>query len=234
METTVRRLTRSRRDRVFAGICGGLAAYMGLDPVLVRVLYVALTLLSWGTGILIYLLAWIIIPVDSEEAVAVIAPKDESSRRDARRIFGVLLVIVGLLALASTTLPWFHLFHSLRLAGPIVLMTIGLVMLMWKREPVVSRPTDAAPLRGAEEGAAPHSTASAGYAEPKRLVRVEQGHKIAGVCAGLGEYFNIDPTIVRLLFIAGIFAGGAGVILYLIMWIVVPMRHDIPVSGVGV
>ncbi len=232
METTVRRLSRSRRDRVFAGVCGGLATYMGLDPVLVRVLYVALTLLSWGTGILIYVLAWIIIPVESEEACATVAPKDESSRRDARRIFGVLLVIVGLLALAATTLPWFHLFHGIRLAGPIVLLTIGLVMLMWRREPVV-RSSDTVHSQGAEEGAVPRGT-TAGYSEPKRLVRVEHGHKIAGVCAGLGEYFNIDPTIVRLLFIAGIFAGGAGIILYLIMWIVVPMRHDIPVSRVEV
>lgn len=232
METTVRRLARSRRDRVFAGVCGGLAAYMGLDPVLVRVLYVALTLLSWGTGILIYLLAWIIIPVESEEASAAGAPKDESSLRDSRRIFGVLLVIVGLLSLAATALPWFHLFHGMRTAGPIVLIAIGLALLIWKREPIAP-PADSARPYAAEEGAKPRGT-TGDYSEPKRLVRVEHGHKVAGVCSGLGEYFNIDPTIVRLLFIAGIFAGGAGVILYLIMWIVVPMRHDIPVSRVGV
>lgn len=233
MDTAVRRLTRSRRDRVFAGICGGLALYMGLDPVLVRVLYVALTLLSWGTGILIYLLAWIIIPADAEDAPAATVPKDESSKRDARRIFGVLLVIVGLLALASTTLPWFNLFHSLRLAGPIVLMVIGLVMLMWRRESTVVSP-DSTHTYGAEEGAAPRGAASAPpYSEPRRLTRSEHGRKMAGVCAGLGEYFNVDPTIVRLLFIAGIFAGGAGVILYLIMWIVVPLRREMPVTRVG-
>jgi phage shock protein C len=233
MDTAVRRLTRSRRDRVFAGICGGLALYMGLDPVLVRVLYVALTLLSWGTGILIYLLAWIIIPADAEDAPAATVPKDESSKRDARRIFGVLLVIVGLLALASTTLPWFNLFHSLRLAGPIVLMVIGLVMLMWRRESTVATP-DSTHTYGAEEGVAPRGAASAPpYSEPRRLTRSEHGRKMAGVCAGLGEYFNVDPTIVRLLFIAGIFAGGAGVILYLIMWIVVPLRREMPVTRVG-
>ncbi len=234
MDTAVRRITRSRRDRVFAGVCGGLAAYLGLDPVLVRVLYVALTLLSFGTGIVLYVLAWIIIPLDAEDAVRVTAPKDEASRGDARRIFGVLLIVVGLLALASTALPWFNIFHSAKLAGPLVLMAIGLAILMWRRAPAATPVApDAARTFGAEEGAVPPPRATAAHSEPRRLMRVEAGRKIAGVCAGLGDYFNIDPTIIRLIFIAAIFAGGAGVVLYLIMWLVVPLRSDYPVSRAG-
>ncbi len=46
--------------------------------------------------------------------------------------------------------------------------------------------------------------------------------KIAGVCAGLGDYFDLDPTIVRILFVVIFFAGGASLLAYLIMWIVMP------------
>jgi phage shock protein C len=45
---------------------------------------------------------------------------------------------------------------------------------------------------------------------------------IGGVCAGLGDYFDIDPTIVRILFVVIAFAGGASLLAYLIMWIIVP------------
>lgn len=60
--TGPRRLTRSSHDRVLAGVCGGLAAYLGWDPSLVRVLYVAITLLTAvAPSILIYaVMAWLV------------------------------------------------------------------------------------------------------------------------------------------------------------------------------
>ena len=57
----------------------------------------------------------------------------------------------------------------------------------------------------------------------KPLTRSTSNRMIAGVCAGLGEYFNIDPTVVRLLFVLAFFTGFGGIaIVYLIMAIVVP------------
>lgn len=57
----------------------------------------------------------------------------------------------------------------------------------------------------------------------KQLTRSLSNRMIAGVCAGLGEYLNIDPTVVRLLFILGFFLTGPGVLIaYLIMAIIVP------------
>lgn len=233
MENSTRRITRSRRDRVFAGVCGGLAEYVGLDPVLVRVLYVALTLLSWGMGIVLYLLAWIIVPVESEAVSQTAAPRDEPARHDARRIAGIFLVIIALLALLSTSFGWFHVFTNLRLAGPVFLLAVGIALLIWRREPVAPPAATSTRTSGTEEGAAPSPRPTFAGDEPRRLTRLESGRKIAGVCAGLGEYLNVDPTIVRLLFIAAIFAGGAGIILYAIMWLVVPLRHDVTVSGIG-
>ena len=56
----------------------------------------------------------------------------------------------------------------------------------------------------------------------KRLYRSKTNRQIAGVCGGLAEYFNIDPTIVRILFVVGTLLGGPGLILYIILAIIVP------------
>jgi len=59
--------------------------------------------------------------------------------------------------------------------------------------------------------------------EYKQLTRSLTNRMIAGVCAGLGEYLNIDPTVVRLLFVLGFFLTGPGILVaYLIMAIIVP------------
>jgi len=59
--------------------------------------------------------------------------------------------------------------------------------------------------------------------EYKQLTRSINNCMIAGVCAGLGEYLNIDPTVVRLLFVLGFFLTGPGILLaYLITAIIVP------------
>ena len=59
--------------------------------------------------------------------------------------------------------------------------------------------------------------------EYKQLTRSISNRMIAGVCAGLGEYLNIDPTVVRLLFVLGFFLTGPGILVaYLIMAIIVP------------
>jgi phage shock protein C len=57
-----KRLYRSKTNRVFAGVCGGLGEYFDIDPVIVRLIWVILTIASFGVGIIAYLLAWIIIP----------------------------------------------------------------------------------------------------------------------------------------------------------------------------
>ncbi len=64
----------------------------------------------------------------------------------------------------------------------------------------------------------------------RRLYRSRTQRMIGGVCGGLGEYFDIDPTIVRLLFVVTALAGGPGLLAYIIMLIVVPNEPE-PASG---
>ena len=58
----------------------------------------------------------------------------------------------------------------------------------------------------------------------KKLMRSSTDKKIAGVCGGLADYFDIDPTWVRLLFLGLLLLGGAALLVYLVMWIVVPLE----------
>ena len=60
--------------------------------------------------------------------------------------------------------------------------------------------------------------------EIKRLYRSKKNRVIAGVCGGIGEYFNIDPVLIRLLWVLLIFAMGTGILAYLIAWLVIPSR----------
>ncbi len=56
----------------------------------------------------------------------------------------------------------------------------------------------------------------------KRLYKSTRQRMVSGVCGGIAEYFNIDPTIVRLLFVLLCFGGGGGVLAYIIAAIVIP------------
>ena len=62
MSNKVRRLYRSKTNRIPGGVCGGLGDYFNLGPVLIRLLWVLFTFLSGGGGILAYLIVWILIP----------------------------------------------------------------------------------------------------------------------------------------------------------------------------
>jgi phage shock protein C len=59
----------------------------------------------------------------------------------------------------------------------------------------------------------------------KRLYRSKTDKLIGGVCGGLGEYLDIDPVIARILFVLLVLFGGSGILVYIILWIVVPEKR---------
>lgn len=61
----------------------------------------------------------------------------------------------------------------------------------------------------------------------KKLYRSEKDKKIAGVCGGLAEYFDIDPTLVRLAWIFLVFCVGTGILAYIIAAIIIPTKSEI-------
>jgi phage shock protein C len=64
--------------------------------------------------------------------------------------------------------------------------------------------------------------------EPKRLYRSTTDKKIGGVCGGLAEYFDVDPLLIRLLFIILVIVAGGGILLYIILWIITPEKPSFP------
>ena len=152
-----RKLYRSMHDRQIAGVCGGLAEYLNTDPTLVRLVFVALTLLG-GPGLLLYIIAWVIMPRKPEGAVVPAgegrppAPDDPMARAaesghagpaatgetappaaagggEGRIIGGAILILLGTLFLAER-LAWWHWPHATRLSHlwPIALIVIGVAV----------------------------------------------------------------------------------------------------------
>ncbi len=77
--TTERKLTRSRHDKKIAGVCGGLGEYLGVDPTLVRLIWL-IAVIFGGTGLLAYLIAWIVMPAEPEPKAAA-APAGAGTQR---------------------------------------------------------------------------------------------------------------------------------------------------------
>ncbi|HEX2753967.1 MAG TPA: PspC domain-containing protein [Candidatus Limnocylindrales bacterium] len=67
----------------------------------------------------------------------------------------------------------------------------------------------------------------------RRLYRCRHNRQIAGVASGLAEYFDLDPTIVRVLWILSFFLGGVGLLLYIAMAIIVPLEPETGVATAG-
>jgi phage shock protein PspC (stress-responsive transcriptional regulator) len=66
----MKRLYRSKKDRILGGVCAGLGEHLDVDPNIIRLIWAAVTVLSFGVGIIVYILAWILIPEpDSENGI---------------------------------------------------------------------------------------------------------------------------------------------------------------------
>jgi phage shock protein C len=116
------RLTRSREDRMIAGVAGGLARYFGVDPVIVRIAFVLLALT--GGGVLAYLIAWVVIPEATIEEEGAGRTSTASSA-----VAGLMLITLGAILLIDRLTPLL----SWRYLGPAVLLGVG-VLLLARRE----------------------------------------------------------------------------------------------------
>lgn len=99
---SVQRLTRSLTDRVLGGVCGGLGGYIGVNPWWVRGLFVILGVFTAGTGILIYLVLWYMLP---PETLADIPPdtarmRHHTANPETMILIGGVVIVMGLVILA--------------------------------------------------------------------------------------------------------------------------------------
>jgi phage shock protein C len=65
----------------------------------------------------------------------------------------------------------------------------------------------------------------------KRLTRSKNNRILGGVAAGIGEYLDADPTLIRLIFALGFLLGGTGILVYLVMWLIIPEETEVSTSA---
>lgn len=117
-------LRRSRDDRLLGGVCSGIGRYLGIDPVLVRVAF-AVLVIGLGTGILAYLIAWLVIPV--ERPGDQVGPLPPEGGLPGQVVAGLMLIGVGAVMLARLVLP--DVFAP-RFVIPSLLILVGVVVLL--------------------------------------------------------------------------------------------------------
>ncbi len=234
METLgIKKLYKSRTERMIDGVCGGVAKYFNLDPTLVRIAWVLLTFLG-GSGILLYIAAMVVMPKEpyiipeygaGPTGANPLSAETERSQKSSL-FWGILLIIVGgFLFLHNMGFSiwhgWWSMDWDLGLAVLLILVGVGF---LWGGRNSLARPPSAA-----EATPANMNTGSAeATGISRKLYRSFTDNKMFGVCGGLGEYFAIDSTIVRILFIIGaLLTSGLLVIGYIAMAIIVP--KSIPV-----
>ena len=195
----MKRLYRSHTNRVLGGVCGGLGDYFSIDPVLIRLVWLLLILFG-GIGLVLYLIAWLIIPSIPAEEEEKGKPSATTVSGRGRFWWGLALVAMGVILWGSQfrfvywpMIPGVHL--DSRDFVPFALLLVGIYLLY----------TFARAVSGA------------GKSGERKLYRSREDKKLAGVCGGIAEYFQIDSTLVRVLFVAGSFFYLAGVLIYLVL-----------------
>ncbi|MBI3159252.1 MAG: PspC domain-containing protein [Chloroflexi bacterium] len=93
-------LYRSRKERMIAGVCGGLGKHLGIDPTLVRLFFIVLTFTN-GLGVFLYLLLAILMPLPSAEEAELPPAPPFWENPEAIRLAGISLVAVGVITLIS-------------------------------------------------------------------------------------------------------------------------------------
>ena len=222
-------LYRSTSNRMISGICGGLAQYFDVDSSVIRIALVAFTVITlpaFGPFVfLAYLVCVFIIPrnPDPTPANAADAPLASgesgqavqagqtvqadpqiqgypSTSQNNNTVWGILLVLLAVIVLTYSYAPDFGLFSFILPLVPVLAIAAAVFILFVYRGQIME------------------------FFRHRRLYRLNEGKKIFGVCNGLADAFDLDPTLARIgFFIAFLFSVGTVTLLYLFMAFVMPV-----------
>jgi phage shock protein PspC (stress-responsive transcriptional regulator) len=194
----IKRVYKLKEGRIIDGVCGGFAAYVGVDAIWVRVAW-AILALAGGIGILAYLLAMYFFPRAETVEVKRPAPVHRSA---GPLVAGLILIGVGaaivLRAVGVLDYGFWGAWHlAWVILWPISLIGGGLFLLLvyWRQS----------------------STGSS------RFRRVASDKMVFGVCSGLAEFLKVDTSLVRLAFaLLIILSRGIGLIVYIVISLLTP------------
>ncbi len=205
----IKRLKRSSKNKYIFGVCGGIAEFFEIDASIIRILWV-MSIFLGGLGLVLYLASALIMPKSEEETETSDNKSIDNNR--AGLLVGSLLIFLGFIFLLGQ-LKFFNIhFNIWRLKHliflpwgfiwSIVLILLGLFFVIRrpKREKIIQK------------------------VKSKNIYRSKTNRKISGVCGGIGEHLNIDPTIIRILWVLMTIFSGVflGIIVYFIFAIIIP------------
>lgn len=140
----MKKIYRSRTDKVISGVCGGIGKYFGIDPTIVRIIW-AIFIFAMGTGVLAYILAMIIIPVEPVDGEPVETKADGTvdlyrsekasvniNSRTVLLVFGSVILAIGILFLIVTlfgSVGWVFSIGS-KIFWPLVIIGAGVAVLV--------------------------------------------------------------------------------------------------------
>ena len=228
---TIRRLFKSGSSRMLDGVCSGIADYAGIGPAVVRLALVALATVNFAVAIAFYLTGIVVIPA----RIPIGSTGDENLNESYRKKTSGAFALIGIIAAVAVLLFFSDYFRAVlltlalwsgalslplirSLVIPVALILAGSLLILrggkgLGRENDVGRPSRTAELYS-------------GLAVPReqeRLFRSEQDRKIAGICGGMGEFLNVDSTVIRFVFIwVGLASFGTELIVYFVCILFIP------------
>ena len=218
----IKRLYKSQYDRMIGGVAGGIAEYLKVDATIIRIVFVLMSLFG-GTGLIVYIAGLLIIPEGDKE---ILSDEKVKAKKNNTGFWGILLIIAGLLFI----LPDIGYMRMHRmwmgygfwdLIIPVMVIGLGAWLLLRPSNPLST-------LSSKSEKSEVEEEDKDGDA-PKSLKRSRVDKKISGVCGGIGEYFDIDSTIVRILWVlATLASAGFGILAYLIFMVIIAQSEDSP------
>jgi phage shock protein C len=144
----LRKLYRSRENKILAGVCGGLGEYFQIDPVIIRLLWIVLSLV-WGFGVILYIIAIFIIPPQPQgnrysdehleetpgtEHHHISHNLEDEDRKVVIGLFALLFIVIGLIILVSIITPSTFFFRNfIKIVISILLIGIGAYLISTSR-----------------------------------------------------------------------------------------------------
>ncbi|MEN3007221.1 MAG: PspC domain-containing protein [Candidatus Methanosuratincola petrocarbonis] len=129
-----KRLYRSNSNRILGGVCGGIAEYFNIDPVIIRLIWIVFTVI-YGFGILLYLIAWVIIPRSPEgysppqRGIGTPALSFDMKTQKALVAIGLILVLIGVLEVTRLSEP-IKALAELAFSFPFVFIWLGILVIV--------------------------------------------------------------------------------------------------------
>jgi phage shock protein PspC (stress-responsive transcriptional regulator) len=242
-----RMLYRSLTDKIVGGVCGGIAEYLGINPVLVRVIWIVATFATWGGGFLAYLMLALFLPIGDNRMGQVAPPAVQLSQQGITWAAGILVGLGAFWLLANLgILPglWGAFWTIIGvLFWPTLL--IGAGYLLWRANTKRNVDQDIADATAKVKGAMGSmgeklpsgDQVKDGFTNLRNSVPVKRSttnRVFMGVCGGLGERYGIDPNLLRLIWAAfAVGTLGLGAMLYAVVGLFMPDGNApiVPVSN---